>query len=81
MKIYLIRHGKTMGNTRGRYIGRTDEPLLEEEQKKLKESSYPQVETVFVSPMLRCRQTAAAIFPDQCGENYGRTGRMRFWNF
>ncbi|MBS6196243.1 MAG: histidine phosphatase family protein [Clostridiales bacterium] len=63
MKIYLIRHGKTLGNTQNRYIGTTDEPLLEEEEKRLKEQSYPQPETVFVSPLLRCRQTAAAIFP------------------
>lgn len=65
MKIYLIRHGKTPGNTQGRYIGTTDEPILAEEEKRLRERFYPQVETVFVSPLLRCRQTAAAIFPGQ----------------
>ncbi len=26
----MIRHGKTYGNTLGRYIGVTDEPLCEE---------------------------------------------------
>lgn len=63
MEIYLIRHGKTMGNSFGRYIGRTDEPLLDEERKKLETRSYPEAEAVFVSPMRRCRQTAAAIYP------------------
>lgn len=63
MKIYLIRHGETMGNTQGRYIGTTDEPLLDTEKEKLEKKSYPQPQTVFVSPLLRCRQTAAAIFP------------------
>ncbi|MEI3521253.1 MAG: histidine phosphatase family protein [Anaerosacchariphilus sp.] len=29
-ELYLIRHGKTYGNTLGRYIGTTDEPLCEE---------------------------------------------------
>ena len=27
IKIAMIRHGKTYGNTLGRYIGVTDEPL------------------------------------------------------
>ncbi len=63
MEIYLIRHGQTMGNSQGRYIGVTDEPLLDEERIKLETRSYPQAEAVFVSPMLRCRQTAAAIYP------------------
>lgn len=65
MEIYLIRHGQTMGNREGRYIGVTDEPLLEEERKKLERRSYPRADAVFVSPMLRCRQTAAAIYPNQ----------------
>lgn len=64
MILYLIRHGKTMGNSQGRYIGVTDEPLLEEERKRLERGTYPRVEAVFVSPMVRCAQTAAAIYPD-----------------
>ena len=36
MKIYLIRHGKTPGNQLNRYIGITDEPVLEEDQEQLK---------------------------------------------
>lgn len=63
MKIYLIRHGKTMGNTQGRYIGTTDEPLLENERKRLEQRSYPQAQAIFVSPLLRCRQTADVIYP------------------
>ena len=30
IKIAMIRHGKTYGNTLGRYIGVTDEPLCED---------------------------------------------------
>ena len=63
MKIYLIRHVKTMGNTQGRYIGTTDEPLLENERKRLEQRSYPQAQAIFVSPLLRCRQTADVIYP------------------
>ena len=65
MKIYLIRHGETMGNRAKRYIGTTDEPLTKEAQEKLGEKNAPGVEAVFVSPLLRCRQTAEALFPGQ----------------
>lgn len=65
MKIYLIRHGMTEGNRHGRYIGTTDEPLLEEERKKLENQTYPPAKTVFVSPLLRCRQTAEVLYPGQ----------------
>lgn len=34
IKIAMIRHGKTYGNTLGRYIGVTDEPLCEEGKKR-----------------------------------------------
>ena len=30
MRVYLIRHAKTVGNALNRYIGRTDSPLCEE---------------------------------------------------
>ena len=37
IKIAMIRHGKTYGNTLGRYIGVTDEPLCEEGKKELEQ--------------------------------------------
>lgn len=65
LKIILIRHGKTYGNTLGRYIGgRTDESLCEEGIRSLKEQSYPQAEFVYVSPMKRCVETAQCLYPD-----------------
>ncbi len=68
-KIHLIRHGFTDANLKGQYIGnRTDLPLSPEavtELRNLKESvDYPEVEAVYTSPMLRCRQTASVIYPD-----------------
>ena len=63
MEIFLIRHGKTMGNLYHRYIGTTDEPVLEEEMEKLKSQNWPDAEAVFESPLLRCRQTAEIICP------------------
>ena len=69
MDIYLIRHGKTKGNLEGRYIGTTDEPLCEEGKQSLMQMAdakkYPAVEALFVSPMLRCRESAKILFPKQ----------------
>ena len=67
-KIHLIRHGATDANVLGRYIGsRTDLPLSPEgvrELQLLKEDiSYPAVERLYSSPLLRCRQTGALLFP------------------
>ncbi len=68
-KIYLIRHGATDGNMRGEYIGVTDLPLSLSgvaELTDLKEKiQYPFVEKVYTSPLLRCRQTANILYPEQ----------------
>ena len=40
MRIDLIRHGMTRGNEERRYIGITDEPVLEEDQEQLKKDAY-----------------------------------------
>ena len=64
LKIILIRHGKTYGNTLGRYIGsRTDEPLCQEGIRRLRENAYPPAEYVYTSPMRRCLETAGVIYP------------------
>lgn len=62
-RVYLIRHGLTESNRRRRYIGRTDEPLCPEGRAAL--SAFPPagIETVYVSPLLRARETAAILFP------------------
>ena len=64
MSVLLIRHGLTQGNLERRYIGcRTDEPLCGAGAEALKKDEYPPVRRVLVSPMLRCRQTAAILYP------------------
>ena len=68
MKIYMIRHGATKGNIEHRYVGITDEPILPEVVReiyldKLKYKELNKVKKVYVSPMLRCRETARLIFP------------------
>ena len=63
LKIYLIRHGQTPGNRLQRYIGTTDEHLSEEGREFLKKLSYPMPESLYVSPLLRCVETAGILFP------------------
>ena len=65
IKINMIRHGETFGNTLGRYIGKTDEPLLESEEDRLAVYSFPRMDMVYSSPRKRCIQTAAILFPGQ----------------
>ena len=64
LEILMIRHGKTAGNLKKRYIGRTDEPLCREGILELqhKWQSYPEV--VFSSPFRRCLETAEILWPD-----------------
>lgn len=64
MKLYFIRHGVTQGNLERRYVGRTDEGILEEEKEGLRQKgqALPKMDQAFVSPYLRCRQTAELLF-------------------
>ncbi len=64
MVLYLIRHGKTRGNLEKRYIGVTDEPLCSQGRIELEEQRQKfSVQKLYVSPLLRCRQTAEILFP------------------
>ena len=64
MKWILIRHGQTQGNREHRYIGcRTDEPLCPEGIAALQEKSYPPAAKVYVSPLMRCLETASLLYP------------------
>lgn len=62
-EILLIRHSKTEGNLLGRYIGTTDEPLCEKGVELLKQKKYPTADSLYVSPMKRCIETAKRIYP------------------
>ena len=67
-RIIFIRHGLTQGNSEKRYIGgRTDEELCEagiaDIRRKIAGGIYPEAEELYLSPMLRCRQTAQLIYP------------------
>ncbi|MBR3243744.1 MAG: histidine phosphatase family protein [Parasporobacterium sp.] len=69
MKVILIRHGATPGNLKHRYIGgRTDQHLSEAGADRLRElfniGIYPDAEHIYISPMIRCRETGAILFPN-----------------
>ena len=65
--IYLFRHGLTKGNLNAQYIGHTDLPITTDSISALKNIKarhhYPEVEAVFVSPLRRCAESAAIMFP------------------
>ena len=63
MRMYLIRHSITYGNTLGRYIGTTDEPLCQEGVELLQKKNIS-VDAVYASPLKRCTETAEIIYPE-----------------
>ena len=69
MKVYFIRHGESAGNARGVYTGQLDVPLtdLGREQALTARDKLTSVsfDRIYVSPLIRARETADIIFP-QC---------------
>lgn len=67
IELVLIRHGATQSNQEHRYLGQTDEELSAEGRMELErlltEESYPKVDGIYASPMKRCRETAALLYP------------------
>lgn len=68
-RLILIRHGMTAGNGEKRYIGMTDEKLCPEGREALerekKQGLYPAADLLFSSPLARCLETAAILYPGQ----------------
>ncbi len=63
MLIYLIRHGETAWNAVRKYQGSVDLSLSPEGAAALRRADFSP-ERVYVSPLLRARQTASILFPD-----------------
>lgn len=91
LEVLLLRHGQTQGNLEKRYIGKTDEPLLLDDtesmrkisalQKRLEQEVVVRPQKLFVSPMLRCRQTAELLFPGQVQVVIDKLREMDFGRF
>ena len=58
--MYFIRHELTQANIERRYIGWTDQPIIQSVKANI--SIEPAV--VFGSDLLRCKQTASSYFPN-----------------
>lgn len=69
IELFLIRHGETESNRTHRYLGRTEEPLSPTGRSTLegirKRGMFPAVDICFCSPMVRCRESAGILFPEQ----------------
>ena len=64
MELLMLRHGQTQGNLEKRYIGKTDEALCQEGIACAQAAFCDKtVQHVYVSPLLRARQTAEICFP------------------
>lgn len=65
LELIIIRHGTTAGNLERRFVGTMDVPLIPqgEELARQVSATLPAVERVYRSPLLRCAQTAALLWP------------------
>ncbi len=70
MELLIIRHGATPGNERHVYVGKTDEGLSARGREQARAARgriggavCEGLPLVYVSPMLRARQTAELLFP------------------
>ena len=64
LKILMLRHGMTEGNSKGRYIGVTNESILDEEKERLLAMQFGKPDAVYCSPLKRCIETAKLLFPE-----------------
>lgn len=62
-EVFLIRHGQTQWNAERRYIGETDQPLCPQGRAALLGRTGPPADRLWVSPLRRCRETAALLYP------------------
>lgn len=66
-RLLLLRHGSTTATLLRCYQGVTDQPLAPKgrDEARTRRRSLPRVETLWCSPLLRCRETARLLFPEQ----------------
>lgn len=84
-RIHFIRHALTKANEEGRYCGITETPVSEkgrrEMVKKAEEFVYPPADKVYVSPLRRCIDTAAFLYPEGYARVVPELREMNFGDF
>ncbi len=84
-KIHLLRHGETVGNEKGQYIGVTNSKLttngIKELERLVSKNIYPAVNTVFCAPHERAKNSAKIIFPDAEAVEIAEFGEMNFGEY
>ena len=80
MTVWLLRHGMTADNARGRYQGRRDTPLSPEGVRAPRPADFSPA-TVYVSPLRRAVQTAHILFPAAALVTVGDLAEMDFGDF
>ena len=69
-KIHLLRCGSAAQSSGQMYVGQLDLPLSADGQAEIEQlrgsGGYPQVDRLYMSPLLRCEQTAKLLYPG-CG--------------
>ena len=67
-RISIHRHGQTLANEEGRYIGITDYPLSDKGRDELenlsKNHSFERCERIYSSPLLRAVQSCRILYPN-----------------
>ncbi len=84
-RIHFIRHGITVANEEGRYVGVTESPISERGRRELLEKRekmiYPPADKVYVSPLKRCISTAACLYPEGYARVVPEFREMNFGDF
>ena len=84
VRIFLIRHGETSGNTQMRYLGIRDEPLTENGLRQARQAAEAlaqiPVRMIVSSPLRRAADTAARI-QDACGTGLRFDARLAEGSF
>lgn len=82
MRVYLIRHAKTVGNALNRYIGITDSPLCDEGIAFAKTAGGDkELRDVIVTALIRTQQTANILFPNAKQHIVNELSEMNFGDF
>src|SRR3712207_5744364 len=86
MKLYFVRHGKTLWNLEGRFQGANgDSPLLESSKDDLRQLARElrdiSFDAIYSSDLKRAADTASVIVDEaNCKTDISYTKQLREWN-